>query len=278
MPAELRQHGLGDVARILERERRVGERRVHLLLREPAERAVVPLGRRIVGLLVGELAHVGTGEDLRARLLRQPLRVVGAALLDVEQHVRRAHLLGRREARALDRIELFRPRLVTGGVGVEFGGRRRLDALDHELRKQPIDLELHAQRGLGRCVELRRARLRRERLLHEHAHEQVVHAARVVREAGAQVGRELQQLGVVLGARDLGAAVGNQHDVVRAGLGDRRARKRNECGEDEPQQQRTQREWDFHRNQRGRTRPRSGRKRGEDCSSPQSAAVADAIT
>ena len=58
VPAELRLHGIGDLAG-LERKRDRGELRHHLLLGEEAEIAAIG-GAGVLGLLLGELREIGT--------------------------------------------------------------------------------------------------------------------------------------------------------------------------------------------------------------------------
>ena len=206
-----------------------------------------------------------------------------AALLGVEQDVRRAHLLGSRETAACRRVELARARLVTSVALASNSAAAAASTLSIiDLREQAVDLELHAR---ARLPATRRASPRCACAASDFCTsmrtQQVVHAARVVGEAGAQVGRQLQQLGVVLGARDLGEAVGDQDDVSAAavcadatpGPADAIAATTHSAAASEYNG------WACSSDiGAAEARPRSGRKRGEDCSSPRSTAEANAIT
>ena len=112
MPAELRLHRIGDLAR-LEREGDGREFRHHLVLGEEAEVAAVG-GARILGLLLGELGEIGALVELGLHRL--------GLVLGLDQDVAGAHFLLAGDLLGGLLIDLLHG--VVGGRGLAFAGQQ----------------------------------------------------------------------------------------------------------------------------------------------------------
>ncbi len=123
MPAELRLHRLGDLAR-LERKRGGREFRHHLVLGEEAEIAAIG-GAGVLGLLLGQLSEIGA----LLQLLDDGLGLV----LGLEQDVAGVHFLVAGDLLGGLLIDLLH-RLIGGG-GLALGGQQLIhqDAVAGEI-------------------------------------------------------------------------------------------------------------------------------------------------
>ena len=146
-------------------------------------------------------------------------------LAQVEQDVRRRHLLRRRVLRAIGHVELAGPRDERFAVRVELAAGALLDVGDAQLREHALLLEPHSRRVLRLLGQVRRLGLRGERLLHDHARDELGDAALAVGEARPHLRRELQQLGLVLAAVQLDRAVLDQHGIGGPALPERHRRR-----------------------------------------------------
>src|SRR6202171_744188 len=157
--AEGRSNRLAHVVYILERERRVGEGRVHLRLVEIIDVAAIALRARVIGNLLGESVEVGAGEDFGARFLRQLQCLFRRVLLGVEQDVRCGNLFGHAILVAIGEIKLPRPRLESRPAGIEGTPRFFFDSRDLQPGVYSINLERKAHFHLRVLVQSRCARL-----------------------------------------------------------------------------------------------------------------------